>query len=1001
MSLAERLTQEFYAWELRGRGWQEFPGAVWLEPPFQPFPGYFLPEPARDDGHRPSLLERLLAPRAAPKAPEIEEPEPVPFESSGPAAEFVLSLPGSKAVPMEVAERLILALSGAEAPLSFEILGLPESMSVRMASQASDRGILANQVRAFFPEASITEEPEGLRAAWTREPGSTSILHFGLAREFMLPLALFRSLDPDPLLPVFGALSELEAGEAGLVQVLFSRASESWAESVMRSVVTAKGEPFFADFPELTKRAREKVSRPLFAACIRLAAKSASEAGAWRILRDLAGALTHFGDPAGNDLLPLAEEGEEALAGIFSRTSRRPGMILASDELAALVHLPSASVRLPKFFREVRRTKAAPKTGGPGDLLLGENAHHGRIAPVTLPLELRLRHLHVIGASGTGKSSLLLDLVMQDAASGCGVAVIDPHGDLVDEILARIPGGRLGETILFDPSDGAHPVAWNILEAHSDLERTLLSSDLVGLFRRYSTSWGDQMTSLLGNAVLALLERPGATLLDLREFLVDRAFREGVLAEASDPYLHSYWRHEFPLAAKSVGAILTRLDGFLRHRAVRAIVGAKESRLDLRSVMDRGQILLARLAIGAVGEEVAAFLGSLLVSKLHQVAMSRQDTRREERRPFFLYADECQEVATSSMAGLLSGGRKYALGLTLAHQDLRQLEAKAPDVSAALLANAGTRVAFRVGERDARFLAEGLSFFEASDLLGLRVGEAVARIETSEGDLNLRTRLLAPVPEDEGMARREEVVRLSRERYAVRVEALETQASEEEAEPVHEEPSSSGEAPPVPPKEVFVPAPPVPPTPKAPHGVAPRPKPAEPAPLGRGGPEHQYLQGLVKRWGEEKGYRVTIEEPTPDGKGSVDVALRREGHSLACEISIASTAEQEVGNVEKCLAAGFSEVAVITLKAARVARIRTALEKRLDPEALARVSVATPEEFFARLPERPATSETVVGGYTVKVRRTAPDPQEGDLRAKALREAIAKNLKRVQREGKE
>ncbi len=432
-SLPERLTQQFYAWELKGRGWQEFPYPVALEPPFRPFPGYVLP-PNRDDGYRPGLLERLFTPRRpGPEIAETLEPEPQTFESDEALIEFAVSLPSDAAVKAESAERFLLALSAAELPLAFEIVGLPETLKVQVVSRSPDAALLPNQLRAFFPEVSIQPEPEGLRQVWTRGAGETVLLHFGLAREFMLPLTSFRSLDPDPLLPLFGALSELAPGEAGLVQVLFARVREEWAESVMRAVHSPRGEPFFADYPELTKAAREKISRPLFAACLRVAAKSGDSSGAWRIIRDLAGALTHFGSPTGNELLPLAtEEGREAKAEIFQRTSRRPGMVLGSDELAALAHLPSASVRVPKLQRDIRRSKAAPALSQGAGILLGENLHHGRALAIRLPNDLRLRHLHVIGASGSGKSTLLLDLISQDIEAGRGVALLDPHGDLVD-----------------------------------------------------------------------------------------------------------------------------------------------------------------------------------------------------------------------------------------------------------------------------------------------------------------------------------------------------------------------------------------------------------------------------------------------------------------------------------------------------------------------------------------------------------------------------------------
>jgi hypothetical protein len=989
-TLPERLTEQFYAWELRGRGWQEFARPVALEPPFRPFPGYFLP-PIKDDGHRPGLLGRLLLPpRPEPELPAIEEPEPEAFDTDEPLIECVVSLPREEAVKPESAERFLLALSGAELPLAFEVVGLPDQIRVQLVSRAPDAGLLANQLRAFFPEVSISAEPQGLRETWTAAPGETVLVHFGLAREFMLPLTSFRSLDPDPLLPLFGALSELETGEAGLVQLVFQRVREEWAASVMRAVVSGRGEPFFADYPELTKLAREKISRPLYAACLRVAAKSTDKTGAWRIVRDLAGGLTHFGDPAGNELLPLAaEEGEEAGEQIFERVSRRPGMIVGSDELTALAHLPSASVRVPKLLREIRRSKAAPGISQGSGILLGENLHHGKTLAVRLPNDLRLRHLHVIGASGSGKSTLLIDLIVQDIEEGRGVGVLDPHGDLVDEIAGRMPAERLQHAILFDPADTSFPVAWNILEAHSELERTLLASDLVGIFRRFSTSWGDQMTSVLGNAVLVLLENPGSTLLDLREFLVDKQTRERLLAAVDDPYLTSYFRHEFQLAAgKSVGAILTRLDGFLRSKTVRQIVGARESRLDLRSVVDRGQIFLARLSQGAIGEENAALLGSLLVSKFHQITMSRQEMKREERRPFFLYADECQEVATASMAQLLAGARKYGLGLVLAHQDLRQLEGKAPEVASALLGNAGTRIAFRVGDRDAKALSEGLSFFGPADLMSLRVGEAIARIDNSQGDCNLKTQLLPPVATETAAERREAITVRSRERYAVRRE-----------EPRRAEPAREVPTPPVASREPRQ-APEAASTasPSPPPARERRPSPAAPASLGRGGPEHQYLQELVKRWAEAKGYRATVEEPLPSG-GKVDVALRREGHSLACEISVSTGAEHETANVEKCLAAGFDEVVLLSLHRGILGKVREAVEKKVEEKDRGRLHFMSPEEFFTFLdaPE-PAAKETTIGGYKVKVEYRPAEGEAAARKSKAVSDILLKSLKRMKRE---
>jgi hypothetical protein len=352
------------------------------------------------------------------------------------------------------------------------------------------------------------------------------------------------------------------------------------------------------------------------------------------------------------------------------------------------------------------------------------------------------------------------------------------------------------------------------------------------------------------------------------------------------------------------------------------------------------------------------------------------------------------------MAQLLAGARKYGLGLILAHQDLRQLETKAPEVASALLGNAGTRIAFRVGDRDAKALSEGLSFFGPADLMSLRVGEAIARIDNSQGDCNLKTRLLPVVPAEVATERREAVTLRSRERYAVRREE-----PQRVAQPAREVPAPAVE----PEAEVEVPprvereAPPAPVAERKPLEPPPRPAlpPApkrearpEPPPLGRGGPEHQYLQELVKRWGESHGYRATIEEPLPRG-GRADVALRSNDFSLACEISVTSTVEQEVGNALKCLKAGFQEVAILALKRPRLRKIEAALKAKLSESDLARVHLVSPEELFAMLSLRPKVTETVVGGYKVTVRKRTADPDEEAIRYRALSEVIGKSLRRM------
>ncbi len=780
---------------------------------------------------------------------------------------------------------------------------------VQLACREEDAPQVRQQLVAHFPEAVLTTQASPLAKLWKLgDADETIVVDFGLSAEFMRPLRTFKAFKPDPLISLTAALSGLAEGDVGVLQVLFERARFPWAENIGRAVSDWEGRSFFADAPEMVALAKAKVSRPLFAALVRVAARSPHYGRAWDLAKVLGAGLAAFADPMSNELIPLTNEGYEDPdheEDLLLRQSRRSGMLLNSEELASLAHLPSASVRVPSLTRETKKTKKAPTLASGHALVLGENAHAGSATSVTLSAEQRMQHAHVIGASGTGKSTLLLSMIVQDIQSGQGVAVLDPHGDLIDQVLGYVPEERMEDVVLLDPADEGHPIGFNILAAHTTLEKNLLASDLVAVFRRLSTSWGDQMTSVLGNAVLAFLESDeGGTLAELRRFLVEPEFRRTFLASVRDEEVIYYWQKQFPLlTGKPQAPVLTRLDTFLRPKPIRHMVAQRENRLDFGAIMNQGKIFLAKLAQGLIGEENAYLLGSLLVSKFHLLAMSRQELAQAERRPFYLYIDEFQNFVTPSMASILAGARKYRLGLVLAHQDLRQVS-KDPDVLSAVLSNPYTRVCFRVGDADAKKLEDGLSFFDAKDLQNLGLGEAICRIERADYDFNLKTLPLPAVALAVARERREAIVRQSRERYAVpreEVEALLTRDSGEAAPPPAAERPRSRRAPAV----VADASSPTPPPPA--EDVVPVPPPLP----GRGGPQHKYLQSLVKHLAEKRGFRVTIEKTVLEGHGHIDVALERPGCSVACEVSVTTRVEHEVQNLTKCLAAGFDYAVLV------------------------------------------------------------------------------------------
>ena len=1022
--LNEQLTAQFCQWEMRGRGWQVFDEPVSPEPPFVPFHGHYLPAtPHLDDTAKPTFFSSFLekvsstlstAPSRAAVEPEPdEEPEPHSLVREK-LIEFQASLPDKLDISKDAFEQFLLNLSLCREPIAFELLGTHQRITTQFAAAATDAPLLRRQLSAYFPEAVFVPNEGALEQAWDGSQGDDVLaVEFGLAREFMLPLA---SGKLDPFIGIVGALAELQPGELGLFQVLFQPAQRDWPESIVRSVTHADGKPFFVNSPELASAAEKKITKPLFAVVVRILICAGERERMLQLARDLAGSLRVFAHPQGNELIPLRNDDypfEEHIEDELRRQTRRTGMLLNSDELIGFVHLPTSAVRSPAFQRQTTKTKAAPAIVRQRHcLLLGNNTHAGETVEVRLSPEQRVHHTHIIGASGTGKSTLLFNLIQQDIQNGEGVAVLDPHGDLIDRILGMIPPERIEDVILVNPADDQFSIGFNILSAHSDLEKNLLASDLVAVFQRLSTSWGDQMNSVLQNAILAFLEsdRRG-TIADLRRFLIETPFRNEFLKSVKDSEVVYYWQKSFPHLSgnKSIGSILTRLDSFLAQKPIRHMVSQPENKLDFAHIMDTGKIFLAKLPEGLLGRENSHLLGTLLVSKFQQIAMSRQAQQITSRRDYWIYIDEFANFITPSMAEILSGARKYRIGLTLAHHELHQLQ-RSPEVASAVMTHPYTRIVFRVGDDDAKKLAEGFSFFEAKDLRNLETGQAVCRVERSDFDFNLSVPLF-PQPDAATItARRQEVITCSRNKYGTARADVEAILAKSRASVPTVEPPTSPPAKPVAetPKAAEVPKVVMPPSivEISPPAFAEIPKPMveppaikrePPRDLGRGGAQHQAMQKRIKEAAEGLGFRSVIEKPVLDGQGSVDLWLERPGQAIACEISISTTIDHEVRNVVKCLKAGVPKVAVICLDDERLRKIASAVSGSLGSELAAQVEYFQPDQFVAHLKtipaEIPKEKISLRRGYKIKrVFSELSTEQQKEKEAAAIR-AIADSMR--------
>ncbi len=352
--------------------------------------------------------------------------------------------------------------------------------------------------------------------------------------------------------------------------------------------------------------------------------------------------------------------------------------------------------------------------------------------PFRLTQADRRQHIHVIGASGTGKSTLLLNLFAADAASGRGVALIDPHGDLAHAALGLIPPWRSHDVVYLNPSDLEHPVGFNVLEGIPRDARAAVASNITASFRSlWANSWGPRLEHVLYSSLALLLDQEDATLVSMVRLLDDAAYRERLLRRVHDPIVRRFWRVEYPDLIASLGAeviqpLQNKLGALIGAPALRNVLGQVRSTFNARALMDEQKILICNLSKGALGETHAALLGSLVITVLGQAAMSRADSPEHTRRDFGLLVDEFQTYTTDALASLLSEARKYHLSLALAHQYLDQLTDK---TRAAILGNVSTSFVFRVGAADARLLAEHLGIpHDHASLMELERGHARARL---------------------------------------------------------------------------------------------------------------------------------------------------------------------------------------------------------------------------------------------------------------------------------
>jgi hypothetical protein len=525
----------------------------------------------------------------------------------------------------------------------------------------------------------------------------------------------------------------------------------------------------------------DKLNRLLFLTSVRVSVIAPASAlpQARAKLEEMAGSFRQFNLPHCNGFEPHAIHQSNALPLGFGQGS----YMLSAEELATLWHVPNILVKTPNFDWVLSRKLEPPvdlpivtDAQDPDLTVLGEAVFRGHRTKFGIRTDDRRRHIYTIGKTGMGKSTLLENMLRSDIEAGRGVALIDPHGDLVEAVLKFIPKERTNDVILFDPADKEHPVAFNMLSCKDPEQRTLVVSGLMSIFKKlWPEAFSGRMEYILRNTLLALIEAGNQSMLGIMRMFSDGAFRKKILEHVDNHMVKSFWEDEFTswsekYQTEALAAIQNKVGQLLSAPLIRNIVGQIVSKVDFRHAMDTGKIVLMNLSKGRLGEDNSAFLGSMFVTKFQLDAMSRADIPEKDRRDFYLYVDEFQNFATESFATILSEARKYRLNLTVAHQYVNQLllEGKDTALRDAVFGNVGSMVSFQVGSDDAEPLSEQFEeMVLPKDILSLPKFHAYVRLMIKgvpSKPFSVSTLPPPALPLDE--KRVETIRRLSRERYA-------------------------------------------------------------------------------------------------------------------------------------------------------------------------------------------------------------------------------------------
>ena len=677
-------------------------------------------------------------------------------------------------------------LFGRNDHFSFEVVASQKLISFYATAPRNMSRYLEQQIQAHYPEA-VMEEVEDYNIF---NPQGEAVAGFlKVSREFIFPFKTYKKQEADPMNSIINVLSKLDKNEGIAIQYIVRSARAGWhrrasevvrkayqKNSVSEALASSWLNKIFFVLSDLAKAAnpkspehnRDKIENPKRLTAmeeemlkgieeknskaglnvnLRIIVSAKNSGKARSYLNNIASAFSQYNYyEYGNSFKSkISATNQKKLLNdfIYRNFEQNRSFLLNTEELASMFHFPLKGAETPNILWLTAKHASAPSNIPEEGISLGKNIYRGVAKDICVKRDDRRRHTYIIGKSGVGKSVLLAGMAVQDIVNGEGVCVIDPHGDLIHDIISRIPPERAEDVILFAPADTERPLALNLLEYDSRYpeQKTFVINEMIKIFDKLydlKATGGPIFEQYMRNAMLLIMDDPesGSTLMEIPKVLADANFRNMKLKKCKDPTVVDFWRKEAEKAggdaalANVVPYVTSKLTSFISNDTMRPIIGQQKSSFNLRDIMDKQKILLVDLSKGRVGEINAHLLGMILVGKILMSALSRTDIPKEQRKDFYLYIDEFQNFTTDSICSILSEARKYNLNLIMAHQYLGQL-VKNQDTSIkdAVFGNVGTWMLFKIGSEDAEIMEKEFApVFNKYDLINIEKYTAYVKL---------------------------------------------------------------------------------------------------------------------------------------------------------------------------------------------------------------------------------------------------------------------------------